>query len=207
MVLIRDILFSLWGAFLAMVAFFQEKTVEANIDVWPPLIIAVVFLVTIWLASGCWAGSIAGARRHSIKTHFVLGLLVPYLYPAVCLFAMDIKGARERAEAQRRQLEAEEQEREMRERAAELERAEQLAAGLGEAQQVYDQEYFSDIMLDEDGSPTGPWVIGFGETVVHARRICEALANVVVVEIADNTGQTQRIRVPYAKITSCGPMD
>jgi hypothetical protein len=208
MVLIRDIIVNNLLPLIASLMSYQAVVMPPPEDLLQYAGGAImVVALTVWLASGCWAGSIAGARRHSIVGHFFLGLLVPYVYPFFCLFAMDIRGAKERARARKEEQEKAEQERQMRERAAEMEKAEQLAAGKGGTGPSYDADHFQEIMLDENGNPTGPWVIGFGETVVHAQRICEAMPTLVVVEIADNTGQTQRLRIPYNKITSCSPID
>jgi hypothetical protein len=206
MVLLRDILISLWGSFVSLVAFFAEKTTEAGIDVDPLLIAILVVFLSVWLASGCWAGSIAGARRHPIRTNFALGILVPFFYPLFCLFFMDIKGAKERARSQKAEEEAAEAERQMREKAGQMETDEARVAGMRRGEPQMDAAYFKKIMLDDDGNPTGPWAIRFGETTVQARRICEVLQNAVVVEVGSGDGGEQRIRVPYAKISSCTPL-
>ena len=92
--------------------FFVEKTTAAGIDPNWEIVFVLCVLLTLWLGSGCWAGSIAEARRHSDKVHFLLGLLVPWAYPLTILFAMDVKGAKDRAaEAAQAKQAAEEDDR------------------------------------------------------------------------------------------------
>ena len=70
--------------------------------------------------------------------------------------------------------------------------------------QAYDQEYFRLNSRDEAGEFVGPWQIRFGDTMIVAQRILEALPHVIVVEAVPRPGSPpQRMRIPYPKIESC----
>jgi hypothetical protein len=117
------------------------------------------------------------------------------------IFAMDVKGAKERERAWR---EKQEKEAEERRRAAAL--AEE-AAPEEAVKTRFDQAYFKDIAFDKDGNPTGSWFITFGEVETNVQRIVEALPAAVVVQMQAEDGTAQTIRIPYAKITDCKRAD
>jgi hypothetical protein len=207
MVIIKDILIGLWGSFVSLVAFFAEKTQEAGIDADPLILAALVILLTVWFGSAAWAGSIAGSRHHSTKLHFVLGLVVPYLYPLIILFAMDVKGAGERERTRKEQQEAQIAAEEEKRRVAEMLETPQdeFDAEPVEEKPDWDMEYFDRISRDENGNPTGPWRIVYGDTEVIALRIVDALPQNVLVEVEGDDERGHRLRIPYSRIVSCDP--
>lgn len=203
MVILRDILILIWEGFMGVVRFFAERTTEAGVEVDPLILIGLVVILTIWLGSGMWASSIAASRRHSGKLHMAGGLLIPYLYPLIIMFALDIKGTKERerqkvADEEKRQAEEEEKKR----IAEMMGRAEAEAE---EQEQSFTPEYFDSIARDEEGNPTGPWRIVFGDTEVKALRIIEPLPEALSVEIEGRDGEPQKFRIPYSRITECEP--
>lgn len=207
MVIIKDILIGLWGSFVSLVAFFAEKTREAGIDVDPLVLAVLAVALTIWLGSAAWAGSIAGSRHHSTKLHFVLGLAAPYLYPLIILFAMDVKGASARERARKEQEEAELSAQEEKRRVADMletPRDEFEDEPVEETPQ-WDMAYFDRISRDENGNPTGPWRIVYGDTEVIAVRIVDALPQNVLVEVEGDDERGHRLRIPYSRIVSCDP--
>ena len=149
MVVIRDILQSLLQAFLSLIAFFAESTAAAGIRADPFLLAAILIVLTVWYGSGAWAASIAGSRRHSGLLHFILGAMLPVVYPVVILFAMDVKGARERAEELRLAEEKTKAEEEEKRRIAEM-LGRQAAPEPGTeatAEVVFDAAYFERIEI------------------------------------------------------------
>lgn len=208
MVLIKDILLGIWQALLSLVHFFSERTQAAGIMVDPLLIVALLVLVTLWLLSGSWASSIASSRRHSALLHFVLGMCVPFGYPLFILFAMDVKGAKERERKQQAVKAKEDAVQEERRRVAEMVGRELLVepeAEVKEEKEHFDTAYFERIARDEQGNPTGPWRIVFGGNEVKVLRILEPLPDVVSVEIETREGGRAKFRIPYGRITECEP--
>lgn len=209
MVQLKDILIALWQALLNLVQFFSQRTTAAGITVDWPLIVFLLVLVTLWVLSACWASSIASGRRHSAVLSFLLGLVLPYAYPIVILFVMDVKGAKERRQRQDEAKAMAAAEEEERRHVAELVGRDAPEGAEGEEEPapavVYDAAHFERIARDEQGNPTGPWRILFGGNEVKVLRILEPLPDVVSVEIETRDGGRAKFRIPYARITECEP--
>ena len=104
----------LGGKFMAIARFCLEKLLAENVSFNFPAAVLLVLATTILIGSGCWAASIALSRRHSGWLHFLLGALMPGIYPLVIMFAMGLKGERKRKKqraAERRAREKEEEEK------------------------------------------------------------------------------------------------
>ena len=190
-----------------IVWYFIDLTVAADIR---PNYLGFVFLLavlTVLLWSACWSASIAERRWHSPALHFALGVVVPVVYPIILVFTMDVRGARQRAELRIREEEEQAE-------GAPLERARRRAAEtpdrvdeafIGPGGVVFNRDYFRRLAIDEEGRPTGPWLITFGDSDVVAERIVDSLDHAVVVEVRGDEGALDKIRVPYAKIRGCDP--
>ena len=157
-------------------------------------------LVLFFLGSACWAASIAACRRHNAVVHFIIGLLLPWIYPLVILFAMDIKGTR----AMRRKIEQQRVEAE----AAEAERQKNIELNSGKSElkeddgALWTQKKMDGMARRPDGTPAGPWNVTYAGRFVKVLHIVEALPEVVSVEFEDDNGSTLKMRIPYAKIES-----
>lgn len=205
MVLIKDIIFSIFGAFFGVIGYFVDKTVEAGVQPDPLVVAAIVIVLTILIGSGALAGTVAGMRERSILVHGCIGVLIPYIYPLVLVFVLDVKGAAQRAKARKEEEKLAAHEEEMNRRTAGIIDSEEEEDVFSEERTQFNQEYFQRIARDENGAPTGPWVIAFSGNEMVVERICEPLPEVVVVEIRISEEETSRIRIPYARITSCEP--
>lgn len=179
--------------------FFAGETADADIALDPLVLLGLILLATLCMVSGFWAGSIAASRRHNMWLHMLGGILLPFAYPLAILFALDLRGAKERERAKREKEEAAKAEEAERERLARLaaEEAEEEAAV------VYDRDYFKKIARDESGNPTGPWLIRYNNLSVCAIQIADCLDEVLVVEIETPSGDRQRIRIRYVLIEAC----
>ena len=175
----------------------SSKATDVEYDVGVAILIAVVIVVL--LGSACWAASIAKCRRYNPVPHFILGIFIPWLYPLIILFALDIKGVKEmRAKAEQERLAKE---------AEEAERQKNIALNMKETVQEeeetgWTQAHFEKIARSEDGTEAGPWVVSYGGNTIRVLRILEALPEVVNVEFEGEKGATMKIRIPYAKIES-----
>lgn len=208
--IVLDIIRSLLDALGSLIMVFADKTEQAQVDADPGLVMFLLLALTIWLGSGCWAGSIAAMRRRSAKLHFLLGLAVPYLYPVAILFMLDIKGAHARGAHQKTAPEPGSDPSAVGsadfDSGAEPPLPEDSATILAqESETVFDRQYFKRIALDEDGNATGPWRIRYNDAEVVARKICDALPHAVVIEAPGIGDKVQRLRIPYDKITACEP--
>ena len=180
---------------------FYKATGKAEFDCDFDVTVFLAFMVLFFMGSACWSASIAACRRHNAVLHFILGLLFPWIYPAIILFTLDIKGAK----AMREQLEKEKKEAE--EAEAERQRNIQLNKGddeifAAETESVWNQARFEKMARNYDGSLAGPWDVIFGGRHVRVRHILEAFPEVVSVEFEDDKGNMLKMRIPYAKIES-----
>ena len=169
-----EIIQTIFDVLSNIVRYFAGATAEAELRPDLPIVAAIVIILTFMVGSGCWAGAIAEARRHFMKRHFILGFFIPGVYPIFILFAMDVKGAKEREQAWKEKQEKEEQEAAARRLNEEGTATGQKAAA---EKSEFDLDYF--------------------------QRIVEALPNAVVIQTQAEDGTNQTIRIPYAKITGC----
>lgn len=196
-----------------------ERASEAGAGAEPLVLVWILAGITVWLGSACWASSIAESRLHSPTLHFLIGLFLPLAYPPILLFTMDVKTAKSKAKAdddfgpppEQANVgafggDAVAESEDDRPTSGSVE-AVGLADEAGEPEPetpVYDQEYFRLNSRDETGEFVGPWQIRFGESMVVAERILEALPHVIVIEAVTRPGSPpQRMRIPYPKIESC----
>ncbi len=185
--------------------FFAGETAGAGISLDPMTTVGMLLLLTICMGSGFWAGSIAASRKHNMWLHVLIGLVAPIVYPAVIMFTLDLRGAKERERARIEQEEAAKAEEAERERLAQV-----MGRSTGdeddgaEAGPVsFDRDYFKKIARNETGQLTGPWLISYNNQNVCALHIADCLDEVLVIEIETPSGDRQRIRIRYALIESC----
>ena len=195
-----EIVRNCWDAVCKVVLGYVDESSKATaIEYDPAVTFTIAAVMLVLFGSACWAASIAKCRRYNPIPHFLLGLIIPWVYPLIILFALDIKGVKEmraKAEAERLAKEAEE-----------AERQKNIALNMGaEAQESeeenegWTQAYFEKIARAADGSSAGPWIATYGGNTIRVLSIVEALPEVVSVEFEGEKGKTLKIRIPYAKI-------
>ena len=64
----------------------------------PKILITLIAILTVMLASGAWAASIAQMRRHRAPAFFILGFFTFFVGPAYLLYHLEIKGEKEQKE-------------------------------------------------------------------------------------------------------------
>ena len=179
---------------------FYKATGKADFDCDFEVTFILAILVLLLLGSACWAASIAACRRHNAFVHFVLGLILPWIYPVFILFTLDVKGAKEMKLALEKQKEEAE--------AAEAERQKNIQMNSGteakeeEPESEWNQARFEKMARNPDGSLAGPWDVKYGGRQVRVLHILEAFPEMVSVEFEDPSGNKLKIRIPYAKIES-----
>lgn len=196
-----EIMHNCWNSICKVVLGYvneSSKATDVEYDLGAAFLIAIGILVL--LGSACWAASIAKCRRYNPIPHFILGIVLPWIYPLVILFALDIKGVKEmraKAEQERQAMEA-----------AEAERQKNISLNMGvkapeeevEEETGWNQAFFEKIARAEDGSSAGPWLATYGGNTIRVLSIIEALPEVVNVEFEGEKGAPMKIRIPYAKI-------
>lgn len=175
----------------------NRRFVKAEIEADPLLIIAIALLVVFFLGSAFWAVSIASCRRHNPHVAFLFGLVLPWFFPLLILFTLDVKGerARRREEAKKRK-----EREEVSARQAEEERRTAEEALANDFRAKWTQSYFEKLARKADGSPAGPFAVEFAGQELRVEQIVEVQPTLVQVEFKDAQGDMQRMRIPFAKI-------
>lgn len=157
-------------------------------------------LLVVVLGSALWAASIASARRHNPFLNFLLGLILPVIYPLFILFSMNIPDAwsfekEHTAKANEPQTNA---------AAAEADELEAVPAG--ELTFEATPAYFNKISRDDDGNPAGPWTCVFAGNTITVRQILDVMPNCINVEFTDARPEPRKMRILYEKIESFTPV-
>jgi hypothetical protein len=158
---------------------------------------------TIMIGSGSWAASIALSRRHSGWLHFLLGALMPGVYPFVLMFTMGLKGERERKkkiESERLEQEKEEEERQRVRGLLRMQEGEETDAE--EDEDSFNARYFERIARDAEGNKAGPWKVVFAGMDIIVQEIIEVQEDFVLVIMSGREGKNEKLRIPYSKIGS-----
>ncbi len=183
-----------------------KATDKAQFDVDAGFTIQLALLFLFLFGSACWAASIASSRRHNPVPHFVLGFILPWIYPLVILFAMDIEGESERRKQMQQEAQAKAEAEEQRKRniAINTQNATGNTSSDNEVEEEaldgFDQQRFRKLARNPDGSLAGPWDVVFNNIQIHVVYIIEALPQVVHVACLDEKGAVVQMRIPYAKI-------
>lgn len=165
-------------------------------------------IITVMLASGAWAASIAQMRRHNGLPYFFLGLFTFFVGPISLLFTLEIKGEKEQLErfaqdaAKKR---AEEEERKQKEAMQARERGQEAPAVSSEGV-VWNKDYFASIQRKEDGSPNGPWKATYNGVTVRVEEILEALDECIQARIVNQEGVVIVGRIPYSRLQEWEPL-
>ena len=75
----------------------------------PGGVLGLIFRWTLWLASGCFAATVAELAGRKIIVHALLGLAVPYLYPAWLIWSIRHGDAKSKARAEKEAARAQEE--------------------------------------------------------------------------------------------------
>ena len=191
----------IWTSCWTIISEYMAATHEAEFDCDFLVAFLIMLIILFFVGSACWAASIAASRRYMQIPHFIIGLLLPWIYPAVILFALDIKGHKKMI------LAAEQEQREK--AAAEAEHQKNIALNT-EGQQAeetiddngFNQAKFMALARNVDGNNPGPWNVVFSGNTMHVVKILEVLPELVSVSVQGDDGKIFTMRIPYAKMES-----
>lgn len=169
----------------------------------PKILVTLIAILTIMLASGAWAASIAQMRRHRAPAFFILGFFTFFVGPAYLLYHLEIKGEKEQKEefariAAEKRAEAAERKRLEEEQAKE--RGEEEPPAVSATGIVWDKDYFTSIQRKDDGTPAGPWDVTYNGVDVVVTEIKEVLPECIQVSFINQEGTALVGRIPYSKI-------
>lgn len=176
---------------------------------------ALIFLLILALAvmgSAFWAAAVAEDKGRDRILHFLGGLVLPYLYPALLIQRLKprIIGM-ESAEAEKAER------GELPESRVEGVGRTPIPAGQSAARPLdlfsdsqelnlsrFDQLNFRAAAFNEHGEARGPFYFTLDDgTEFCATRILDTLSSVLLLELSDEFGNAKKLRIPYARITSC----
>jgi hypothetical protein len=196
--------FLVWlgGKFMAIARFCLEKLLAENVSFNFPAAVLLVLATTILIGSGCWAASIALSRRHSGWLHFLLGALMPGIYPLVIMFAMGLKGERKRKKQRAAERRAREKEEEEKRLVMEIQGIQPQEEPVEEDEGEFNAQYFERIARDASGNKAGPWKVNFAGADIIVQEILDVQADFVLVEMTGREGTNEKMRIPYSKVES-----
>jgi len=180
----------------------------------------ITLLIWIYLMSGFIAATISECRNRAPMPHFILGLLLPGIYPALIngmlsnLVAEQAKdeliGEKEKQHSMTVDLTARlmhvaHQEYKPTDLKLDEDGNEIVEEKHQEAEVLpCDHAFFSKIALKHDGTPAGPFVVNLSDgRIVEADFILEVLDDVVIFQINTSTGNPRKVRLAFKLITAC----
>lgn len=191
----------------------------------PLMLAAVPMIIWIYFASAFLSASIAEKRRRNRLFHFIGGMILPAVYPAL-IAQLSHSGEeevedRKDVELERRKRSATELTRKFREVAGSGQDDETQTVADDESQEdcaatddmeisasapvaQYDRLFFASISTNDDGTPAGPFLINFDDgRQVAAQKIIDVGEQVLILEILTPAGAMRTLRVNYDKISGC----
>ena len=172
-------------------------------------ILSGLILPVLVVGSAAVASSVAEVRGHGPRRHFVLGLLLPVLYPTLLAYWLPLKTVGSPTAEPTDTPEPERREGAPptigRAPGTSIEAAPSFSTSQLQKQTgpTYDEAYFRRVARDAQGNARGPFVFLVAGQELRVERIAQVLPEVVVVEAASGEAKLQTIRLPYAKIDSC----
>ena len=141
------------------------------------------------LASAAWAGNIAENKGRAPHLHFLLGLLFPFIYPAIIWFTLR---ALEGSPLMIKQNQKNKSELAVALRTAQIDAAEKAAAEQLEREEAdptrWSKERMERIAYNADGSAAGPFTCTLADgKQIRVLTVREIQAEVVVFELEGNT--------------------
>lgn len=215
---VTSLLQGCWESFITIVQFGLPT----------PMLLALFVLLAVWLGSGFFAATVAELFRHRVTKHFILGLVVPYVYPLYLARHITMSNrAREESEEAQQEAIREARKAATADRFAEMSArrdarrqrhnpdgvaAEEAPAAVEETVAVEEapaaagdfaaelRQYLYNIPVDEDGERPGPFRFAMkGGAVVDVASI-RALQDEFMICVVANTGKAIRIR--FANVES-----
>ncbi|GEM_PF-5261703 len=205
-----DKFFELISAFFAYIHGVIIGAYEAGLTPEWGSIIAVSILIFIYMGSPFAAATIAEITGKNRLVHFMLGLVLPWVYPIFMFIkltkepAKDLKEKPDQGEPvsedDNKALDGELPESHLR---YEYEESSEMSDTSPELAPVMNQQYFARIASDESGNPLGPYILELNDgRVVEVSKISNTLPDVVILEVVEG-GRSNTIRFPYSKIKTC----
>jgi hypothetical protein len=189
------------------------------------LIVLIFLAVALYLSSGFAAATFSEMKERNRTGHFIGGLLLPFIYPAILYYLfprlpepVDERAARFDKEGSLKLNLSEKLTQKYMEKTGEgyvpsvideiaKETGEKNTEAFPETQEAtiaFNRGIISDIASDEEGNFRGPFIIGLNDgRYIEALRILDAYDDFFELEMVAADDKASKIRLPYAKIISC----
>ena len=185
-----------------LVTWYQNAS-DAGFVISKGSLIGTAFWVTVACASAMTAMTFAEMKFRNRILHGGLGLICPVIYPVVLYFTIPSAGKKKAAkEAEKKKAAALKDALPGSELKAFAKTSPDDADVIPKAE-VLDQAYFTRIAKDELGNLRGPFILELDDDqILEVVCIVDALPPAVAVQIGEGE-KARKVRLPYAKITSC----
>ncbi|HBC86616.1 MAG TPA: hypothetical protein DCZ94_06660 [Lentisphaeria bacterium] len=205
---LRDFIFGWLTAFIAFLGSIYDRAVENGLNPEWGSIIAVSIVIAFFLGSPFASATLAEISGKNRLIHFLLGLVLPWIYPVymfIMLAKQPAKTLEEKPDEKAgdtgddKALDGELPESHLKYEYQE----ESMSDTSPELAPVMNQQYFARIASDESGNALGPFILELNDgRVVEVSKISSTLPDVVILEVVEG-GRSNTIRFPYSKIKSC----
>ena len=200
----------LFGSIITFVKYLQTwyaNAVTYGVKIDSVSIIGFIFLILIICGSGMAAATLAELKFRNRPVNFVLGIILPVIYPALIYFAMStneknkiINKKVKKEVAPEKEIPASGIKKYKKNKEDDLE-------DIIQNNEEMNQLFFANIAKDESGAPRGPFFLELDDgQILEISKIVEPLQNVVSVQIGDDD-KAKKIRLPYERIKSCVTKD
>ena len=201
-----------------------------NVNVEPDLAVLLILAIigAVIIGSGFYSAALAEQKEHNRLVHFIIGVLVPWLYPVFIYGSKPVgkKGRKPQQQAAAPKKEEpiesavahqEEETEGMAEKPASVELTESHSSRRMSRKEViesltthhgvtdieFTQRTFTTIAAEKFGNSAGPYYFKLVDgNVLTVKSISEMLPNMLVVDISTGDGQTRKLRLHYSKIQS-----
>jgi hypothetical protein len=140
------------------------------------------------VGSGALSSSIAEGRLRGRQLHFLLGMLMPVIYPVLALFVLPRKTYEKEEATEMRMM---------------GNAAETASDDEYDTQSALNYDFFHASMFDTTGNPRGPFIMVVDNVELRVERIAEVMPKIVVLETVNSDGNLQTMRLPFGRISSC----
>ena len=164
-------------------------------------------ILVVFLWSGSLSASIAESRLRNPWTHFIIGIMIPVIYPLLILFKLPSYSAKSVKSKVKKEFEQGEGPPPVEIAPPTLDQDAPPAIVdsemLSKPSVIYDQNYFKQIAVDISGNYKGPFLLTIKDEKLKAERIIDSLPSVVMIEFISADGKLQNMRIPYKSIGAC----
>ena len=213
--MISEILSYLLDAWETVIDFAMMAVYARVVPDWH-FILQAFLIAAFFFGSAFLAAMIAESRRHKMKFHFMLGLLIPYIYPL--FMALRIKTAQEKVDIEEEFDPLSGLSNTMSERLKDIQKGQndkhdkrvkrvipekqedEAVEAVEEEKPAFSQRYFQEVAVDSSGAKAGPFnLVVLNDSQFKVCQIKNIQADMASFEV-DVNGKIKNIRIKYDNI-------